>query len=311
MTTAEFIIEHSADAAGERKRELRKILAAFAAALFLHLLIAFSLATWSGALPPAVPVEDKPIELTFVDLAPAPPKNSIFVPNEDSDQPEPVQKTFESNANSTAASELDAAGNAPVPSQDGRDQSWVNLQTQSHSLAVEGAQPQPSAQPEESPQPTAAPNQFAMLTKTTPPPVEQATPARQQPPKSAYRPEQQQTRMRGNISKRGISAVNAVGTPLGRYRKQLYDAVGSRWYYHVGRSQDLVSIGTAQVVFLVDRNGRVKNLKLIRNSSNEIFANVCLEAVQDVQLPSMSDDIASTLPPEGLEEEMSFTIYAN
>jgi outer membrane biosynthesis protein TonB len=150
-----------------------------------------------------------------------------------------------------------------------------------------------------------------MLTKVTPPPVERPTPAQQQPPKSTYRPEQQQTRMRGNISRRGIAAVNAVGTPLGRYRKELYDAVGSRWYYYVGRSQDLVSIGTAQVVFSVDRSGRVKNLRVVQNSSNEAFANVCLQSVLEVQLPAMSADVADTLPPEGLEEEMSFTIYAN
>jgi hypothetical protein len=105
--------------------------------------------------------------------------------------------------------------------------------------------------------------------------------------------------------------VNAVGTPLGRYQKILNDAVGSRWYYYVGQRGDLVSIGTARLVFSVDRSGHVTNLKVVENTSNEAFANVCLQSVNDVQLPPIPDDVASTLPSEGLDSEMSFTIYGN
>ncbi len=324
MSTAEFIIDHSADDAAERKQEVRKVLWAFLAALFLHLLVAFSLAAWSGALSPAFPAEEKPIELTFVDLAtPAPivPKNSMFIENDESKQTaEPTEKTFESNANSVGASEVAATGSAPLPSQEGKERPFLEMQTQQHSLAVDGAQPQPSAPPMQTPQPSQAPtavptpgqDQFALLTKSpTPPPIEKATPAKAQPPKTAYRPEKQQTRIAGNISNRGRSSVNAVATPLGRYQKQLYDAVGSRWYLYVGRDRDLISIGTARLVFSVDRSGRVANLKVVDNSSNEAFANVCLQSVLEIQLPPIPEDVASTLPPEGLEEDMSFTIYAN
>ena len=326
MTTAEFIIGHSSDDAAERRQETRKIFWAFLAAIFIHLVIGYVLAVSNGLFSSALPVteEEKPMEMTFVDLAtPAPiaPKNSMFVENDESKQTaEPKDKTFESNANSIGASELAATDNMPVPSQNGRDQPWMNFQSQPHSLAVDGAQPQPSAPPMQTPQPSQAPtaaptprpDQFALLTKTpTPPPLQQSTPAQPQRPKSSYRPEQVQTRMRGNISNRGRSSVNAMGTPLGRYQKQLYDAVGSRWYYYVGRDRDLISIGTARLVFSVDRSGRPTNLKVVENSSNESFANACLQSVLEIQLPPIPDDVASTLPPEGLEEEMSFTMYAN
>ena len=39
---------------------------------------------------------------------------------------------------------------------------------------------------------------------------------------------QQKTVIRGGINNRGRSAVNAVGTPQGRYKKLLEDAIGSR-----------------------------------------------------------------------------------
>lgn len=118
--------------------------------------------------------------------------------------------------------------------------------------------------------------------------------------------------MTGAISNRGAAPSFAtVGTPLGKYQKLLYDAVGSRWYQYMQQQSDLVSIGAARLVFSVDRSGRVRNVKVVQNSSNESFANVCLRSIIEVQLPPIPADVASTLPSEGLEEEMSFTMYAN
>jgi hypothetical protein len=105
--------------------------------------------------------------------------------------------------------------------------------------------------------------------------------------------------------------VNAVGTPLGRYQKVLFDAIGSRWYAYVDEKADLVKLGTTRVSFAVDRSGRVKNLKVINNDSNEAFANVCLQSILDAQLPPIPEDVANTLPPDGLETEIAFTTFSN
>jgi outer membrane biosynthesis protein TonB len=323
MTTAELIVAHPADDAAARKQEARKVLWAFLGALFLHLAVGYLLAAWGGVFASAAPAEDKPIELSFVDLStpvPIAPKNSMFMENEETNQADPKEKTFESNANSTAASEVPATGTAPLPSQRGKDRPMIDLETHQNSLANEGAQPLPSAPPQQTPQPTQAPSQpptvtpppdqLAFLTKTpTPPP--QSTPNRPQQPKSSYRALKEQTRLSGAITNRGKPSVNAVATPLGKYRKQLYDAVGSRWYFYVGKDRDLINIGTASLVFSVDRSGRVRNLKVVENTSNESFANVCLQSVLEVKLPPMSEDVASTLPPDGLEEEMTFTMFSN
>ena len=318
------MIGRSADDAVERKQELRKIAWALLAALFLHVVIGSTLALFNGMFSRAIPLEDKPVELTIVDLPPmAPPvvkKNPMFRETDPTkatvDQPE--EKTFESNVNTKAASELPATGSAPLPSQLGGDRPAEDLETHDASLGQPGAEPQPTARPEEKPSPSAAPtaqptatpmDALAML-RATPTPAAQPT-ATPQPVRSTYQPLRQQKRMSGAISNRGPSSINAVGTPLGRYQKMLYDAVGSRWYSYVHQQSDLVSIGTAHLVFLVDRNGRVRNLKILQNTSNESFANVCLRSVMEVQLPPIPEDVASTLPSEGLEEEMSFTMYAN
>lgn len=322
MTTAEFIIGHSADDAEERKQEMRKVVVAFLVAIVIHLLIGYSLAVYGGLLysPFSVPEEEKPVELSFVDLStPAPTKNSMFIPNDESKQTEaPKEKTFESNANSIAASEKPATEGLPIPTQEGRDRTKLDFNSQAASLAQQGAQAQPSVAPQQSvtPQPSAQPTpesktqEFAMLTsRPTPQPTVASTPQRQQ---SSYQPYKERTRLAGSISNRGMSSVNAVGTPLGRYVKTVQDAIGSRWYAYTPQKLDLISLGTTQVTFSIDRSGRVRNLKVVSNSSNEAFANVCLQSIQEIdhQFP-IPEDAAAALPPEGLEQQITFTMFPN
>ncbi len=71
---------------------------------------------------------------------------------------------------------------------------------------------------------------------------------------------------------------------------------------------DNTAIGSIDVTFIVERSGRVKNLKLVRNTSNEVFANIILQAINDAQLPPIPDDLANTLPRESLEVDAGFDI---
>jgi outer membrane biosynthesis protein TonB len=324
MTTAEIMFAQPGDGTIDRKQEARKVLWALLAALFIHLVVAYSLAVLGGTFSPALPIEEKPVELTLVDLPSTPlvPKNAAFMETDESKQSAepPKEKTFESNANSIAASGLPATGEAPLPSQQGKDRPFVDLETHPYAPEMKGAIPQPSAAPQEKakpaetpqPAPLTAAEQFAMLTARPTPlpePSVMPTPARA---RSAYRSFKDQTRISGNITNRGISSVNALGTPLGRYEKILKDSIGSRWYAYVDQKRDLINIGTLQLRFYVDRSGRVKNLKITENTSNESFANVCLQSVLEAHLPPIPDDLANTLPAEGLEVEgMNFIIYPN
>src|SRR3954469_7461887 len=343
MSTAEITFSIG-ELATERRQEARKILWALLAALVIHLIIGFILAIVSAVEPTPFPEEDSPVELTIVDnspVAPKPPVNSRSIVLDESKESAqaPKQKDYEANINSVAASEAAPSGDKPLPAQDGKERPLAELDTSEYTPALEGsapaaAQPQPSAAPKstvppkpeasvapaETPAPSAAPDQFAMLT-TRPTPAEQAQPATPAPqpavaqpqmPNQAYRPQRQKTKIGGNISNRGISSVNAVGTPLGRYQKMVTDAIGSRWYAYTQSKMGIINIGTLQAHFVVDRTGKIKNLKILSNSSNETFANVCLQSIMDANLPPIPDDVADTLPPEGLEyDQMSFTMYAN
>ena len=326
MMTAEIMFAQPGDRTIDHEHNARTILWALLAAIFIHLLLAYLLAVLGGVFTPPLPMEEKPVELTFVDLSPVPlvPKNSAFI---ETDEPKqsvepPEEKTFESNANSIAASELPATGEAPLPSQTGKDRPMVDLETHSYSLQMNGARPQPSAAPQENSKPSPAPQstpqppltaaeQFAMLTAKPTPEVDRSVAPAPAQPRSAYRAYKERTRISGRITNRGISSVNALGTPLGRYMKILLDAVGSRWYAFLDQKRDLINIGTTRVVFVVDRSGRVNNLKVIENTANEASANVCIQSIQEAQFPPIPDDLAATLPAEGLDMDIPFTIFAN
>ncbi|PYS67093.1 MAG: hypothetical protein DMF73_20145, partial [Acidobacteria bacterium] len=221
MTTADIMFAQPGNPESFRDHEYdaRTVLWALLAAIAIHLAVAFLLAAFGGVFSPAVPFEEKQAELTLVDLSPASlvPKNSAFIETDESKKaPEPKEKTFESNANSIGASELAAAGELPLPSQTGKDRPFMDLETNPYSLETKGAQPQQSAaasqqkqMPAQQSAPITAAEQFALLTQKPAPETERSTEASQA--QSAYRRLKERTQIAGNITNRGISAVNALG----------------------------------------------------------------------------------------------------
>jgi len=138
MTTADIMLAQSGNTESFRDHEYdaRTILWALLAAIVIHLAVAFLLAAFSGVFSPTVPFEEKPAELTLMDLSPASlvPKNSAFIETDESKKaPEPKEKTFESNANSIGASEL-AAASLTVP-----EESWRACATNKNTLALGGS----------------------------------------------------------------------------------------------------------------------------------------------------------------------------
>jgi outer membrane biosynthesis protein TonB len=320
MTTADMVFAQpgNPDRLRDHEQDARMILWAILAAILIHLIVAFLLAAFGGVFSPGLPAPEKPVELTFMDLSPASAsKNSAFIETEDKKAPEPKDKTFESNANSIGASELAAAGEMPLPSQAGKDRPMMDFESNPYSLDSKGAQAQQkpasqqkAAQPAEQPQPITAAEQFALLTQKSASALDTAAATSQA--QSAYRRQKERTHVAGNITNRGISSVNALGTPLGRYQKIVADSIGSRWYTYVDQKRDLINIGTLRLDFVVDRSGRVKNLKVTENSSNEAFASVCVQSVLEAHLPPIPQEVAQSLPTEGLEiEGLGFIIFPN
>jgi outer membrane biosynthesis protein TonB len=205
----------------------------------------------------------------------------------------------------------------PLPSQAGKDRPLMDFESNPYSLDSKGAQAQQkpasqqkAAQPAAQPEPITAAEQFALLTQKSAAALDAAAATSQA--QSAYRRQKERTHMAGNITNRGISSVNALGTPLGRYQKIVADSTGSRWYTYVDQKRDLINIGTLHLSFVIDRSGRVKDLKVTQNSSNEAFASVCVQSVMEAHLPPIPEEVAQSLPPDGLEVDgLGFIIFPN
>jgi outer membrane biosynthesis protein TonB len=105
--------------------------------------------------------------------------------------------------------------------------------------------------------------------------------------------------------------VKAGGKPLGRYKKMLEDAIGSRWYYYVNAKGDLISIGTTSVTFEIMPDGKINNLRVTENTTTESTASMALRSIQETKFPPIPDELLPTLPDGHFTMEESFTIFAN
>jgi outer membrane biosynthesis protein TonB len=335
----------------EPNRDRRKVWWAVLASVVLHLLIGLSLAAFAGSQKDIALEEPQVPQLTIMQLAeptppPLVPKNAPMTTVDPARKSAvaPKEKTFEANENSIAAAEKAATQENQLPGQDGKERPFMNLEEHENSFASAGSTPQPkptpTAAPKEKPTPnetvppaapTPAPNQLALLTQTPTPvpsppesvekteiptPTETPTPTPEPietppSPASAYQDLQQKTVIRGGINNRGRSAVNAVGTPQGRYKKLLEDAIGSRWYHYTAAKIDLISIGTTSVTFELLADGSVRNLRMTENTANEASASIALRSIQETKFPPIPEDLLATLPEGRFTMEESFTIFAN
>jgi len=158
---------------------------------------------------------------------------------------------------------------------------------------LDPSRPRPQ-QPQEQPKPE--------VQKPQPP----QQPSRPQTP--GFQPERRVTRLTGGITNRGRNSIDAIGTPLGRYKKALSDAIGSRWYYYVNDAMDMVSMGTVQMRFTVDAAGKVQNVRVLNNTANEALASVSVRSIIEAEIPPIPKDIAPTLAGGQLEVDYSFSI---
>jgi periplasmic protein TonB len=133
------------------------------------------------------------------------------------------------------------------------------------------------------------------------------TPAR--PP--GYQPERRVTRIEGGVSNQGPSSVAAKATPLGRYKKALSDAIGSRWYFYVRNEIGVLAVGTTTIRFQVLTSGKVTSIQVLTNSSNESFASVSIRSIMEAEIPKIPPEVAELLENNRIEVDYTFSILAN
>jgi outer membrane biosynthesis protein TonB len=256
----------------------------------------------------------------------------------------PKDAIFESDENMKAGSEQPATGLLPLPSQEGRNLPFPQFRNQNATLGSTKIPPAPETPTQPAPPPPPPPprpepilkapetidlrpDEIAIAQKPKPrasapelttQPLQDAKPDPQKmaklvtpPPKKSrqrdgYQEEQIKTRVEGSISNRGPKGVDAVKTPLGMYLKQVKAQIGSRWYYYLEKRRDLYATGSARLSFAITKNGEVRDVQVLDNTSNAAFALMCQQCVIEAEISPPPAEAEPIMPNGRLEQELTF-----
>ncbi len=322
----------------------KKVTLAVLASLFFHLLLLFFFAFWmelKANQPPIAAPKEKPVELTIlpdveqkIAVAPTPPPERDTIRSDQFQEAAtpPPDARLESDRDTAASGSKPGTGPSNMPNVDGRVSGDMTLQDQdvilgkpSTSSSTSPATKRPESTPQPTPQATPIKAQPTPRSTPTPEPLPEdvialgraaptPTPMELPRPKPAdgggqYQPQTRATRMEGSLSNRGRPSLATRGTPLGRYLRQVENAIGSRWYFYIKRDAAFVSPGAVRIIFTIDRAGKGGNLRVLANTSNESFASTCTQSIMDAEFPPIPDEVASTLYTQRLELPFTFTIY--
>lgn len=147
-------------------------------------------------------------------------------------------------------------------------------------------------------QPTHERTEMAKLTTPQPRPAA--------PTDSGFQEQQMKTRVEGSISNYGPAAVDAVKTPLGVYFKQVKAAIASRWYFYMKQRRDLYSTGSAKVSFVITKDGRIRQVKLMNNTSNTAFGLMCEQSVSEAEIAPPPEEAMPVMQDGKLEHDFTF-----
>lgn len=113
--------------------------------------------------------------------------------------------------------------------------------------------------------------------------------------------------------KRGEASVDAADTPLGRYEREVRGEVERKWHIYLHLRRDGLNKGYLQLVFYVNKKGKVERLKVINDKESTPFlTEITLRAIKDAKIPPMPADVIPLLPktdPECLKIQYDVLIY--
>ncbi|NLT69467.1 MAG: hypothetical protein GXX91_02070 [Verrucomicrobiaceae bacterium] len=116
----------------------------------------------------------------------------------------------------------------------------------------------------------------------------------------SFQPEEHRTANNGTLTKVGREAVDAVETPLGRYKKQIRDLIAARWHRYRQEHAEAVTWGILKLEFSVDPDGRVQDLHITKNEANSTLVEFSLKAIREATLPPMPTEVANSVGSRGL-----------
>lgn len=144
------------------------------------------------------------------------------------------------------------------------------------------------------------------LAPPTPPPA----PALPKPEKNAFSPETRTSKAKGTISNRGEEdAVNAVGSPSGRYMRKVTGAIEQQWSILRIEKGDFVQPGKLRLHFYVNKQGKPEHLEVLSGDAKTLLREFSMRAVMLANIPPIPPDLLPILDQGRFEIEYDIVVY--
>lgn len=106
----------------------------------------------------------------------------------------------------------------------------------------------------------------------------------------------------GGANPRTIIMGKLTSTPLDRYYRKVTGQVEKKWNIYLHLRRDGLTKGYLQLVFYVNKKGKVEGLKVINDKeSTPLLTEITLRAIKDAKIPPMPADVIPLLPVEDRE----------
>jgi len=150
------------------------------------------------------------------------------------------------------------------------------------------------------------PKAIPIATPPTPPPA----PVLPKPEKNAFSPETRTSKQNGGVSKQGDEdAVNAVGSPSGRYMREVTGAVEKRWGILRLEKGDFIQPGKLRLHFYVNKQGKPEGLEVISGDAKALLREFSMRAVKEANIPRIPQDLLPILDQGRFEIEYDIVVY--
>jgi TonB family protein len=90
--------------------------------------------------------------------------------------------------------------------------------------------------------------------------------------------------------------------------RHLQDEIGSAWYRSTQANLDKIAMGTVCIAVTLSPDGKIMQLRVVSNTSNEVLERISLAAIREAHIPPVPHEL---LIDGKYEEELRFTLYPN
>ena len=129
------------------------------------------------------------------------------------------------------------------------------------------------------------------------------------PPEPAFQVHSPKKKNLGKLSNLGKAAMNVEETNFGHYKKKVDLAIQKSWHRERSAHADLVKYGSLKVRFWVDRDGRIVDIRMLRNDADPVVVDFSISGILRAEIPPVPNELIEKTQDGKMEFEYEIIIY--